>query len=672
MAPKLRYVRMDMDDLAWERNDSELEEWERSLNKATIYRDIANFILKHRPGKAVELHRPIKGGYNVFYRLEYEDGTSAAIRIPSPDEKVRYEAATMRYVAAHTTIPVPKIYHWGTAEENPLGLGPFMIMEYIEHETTLSHAFNDPTLSPTDSHSLDPNISIEKLQFLYRQMANILLQLSSLSFPRIGSLVEDEDGHISVSGRPLMQNMNSILDLTGSPSSLLPAKDRPFATSTEWYSTMTEMNLIQLMFQQNNAVEDEDDARDKYVARQLFRNLASEGRLEAKASKSGFRLFSEDLRPSNVLIDKELKVVGVIDWEFAYAAPAEFSFDPPWWLLLKYPEYWPGGYEKWMEAYEPRFKTFISVLQDEERKLQSNRNTEDSLKNLQVSENETFSLSQKMQESWESKEWMIRYLDPMFFGDNDEGDYRARLSSLSQQQQDALEPFVKFKMDQEMERKLVQWSEEDAERGLSPPHTATPLICSLRYPSAKPLLAGEYQHMEYFRVVCAGEFSLFLEVAEWEDIIIQGTLVEPALHHAALAIGALASRRYHPNVWQSNPAIVFSIRHYSMAIKDLQGRLDGSPRSVELAVLASVLFSYIEFLLDIDSRIEMHMQAAYSMLENILTRRDMALALFSRAGSNNEVGSSSTRHYLLAHAMHQITTQMTSLQHFASKMPVSK
>ncbi|KAF5648011.1 phosphotransferase family [Fusarium sp. NRRL 52700] len=474
MPPKLRYVRMDMDDLAWERNDTELEEWEWSLNKATIYRDIANFILKHRPGKAVELHRPIKGGYNVFYRLEYADGTSAAIRIPSPatkfpDEKVRYEVATMRYVAANTTIPVPKIFHWGTAEENPLGLGPFMIMEYIEHDTTLSHALNDPTLDPTDSHSLDPNISSEKLEFLYRQMANILLQLSSLSFPRIGSLIEDKEGHISVSGRPLMQNMNSILDLTGSPPSLLPAKDQTFATSTEWYSAMAEMNLIQLAFQQNNAIEDDDDARDKYVARQLFRNLASEGRLEARSRKNGgnnFRLFSEDLRPSNVLINKDLKVVGVIDWEFAYAAPEEFSFDPPWWLLLKYPEYWPGGYEQWMEAYEPRFRIFISVLQDEERKLQSQENIENGLRKLKVSENHTFSLSEQMQKSWESKAWMIRYLDPQFFGDNDDGDHRARLSSLTRKQQDALEPFVEFKIAQEKERKLVQWPEEDARREL--------------------------------------------------------------------------------------------------------------------------------------------------------------------------------------------------------------
>ncbi|EWG48707.1 hypothetical protein FVEG_16311 [Fusarium verticillioides 7600] len=54
----------------------------------------------------------------------------------------------------------------------------------------------------------------------------------------------------------------------------------------------------------------------------------------------------------------------------------------------------------------------------------------------------------------------------MFFGDNEEGDYRTRLSSLGQKQQDDLEPVVKFKVAQEKGRKPVQWSEEDAKREL--------------------------------------------------------------------------------------------------------------------------------------------------------------------------------------------------------------
>lgn len=144
--------------------------------------------------------------------------------------------------------------------------------------------------------------------------------------------------------------------------------------SDEWYSAMADMHLIQLTFQHNNAVDGEGDARDKYVARQLFRKLASDGRLAYRFNPQAgegreptFRLFSEDLRPSNILIDKDLRVVGVIDWEFAYAAPAKFFFDPPWWVLLKYPEYWPGGYGDWMEAYESRFRTFISVQEEEEK-----------------------------------------------------------------------------------------------------------------------------------------------------------------------------------------------------------------------------------------------------------------------------------------------------------------
>lgn len=96
-----------------------------------------------------------------------------------PEEKVRYEAATMRYLAAHTTIPVPRVYHYGTAAENPTGLGPFIIMEHIDQDQTLSHALNDPSRGIGERHRLDPDISEEKLEFLHRQMATIVLQLST-------------------------------------------------------------------------------------------------------------------------------------------------------------------------------------------------------------------------------------------------------------------------------------------------------------------------------------------------------------------------------------------------------------------------------------------------------------------------------------------------------------
>lgn len=82
MPIKPRLVAMRQDDLAWEKGEEEAETWEKSLLKAQVYREVATFISKYRPGKPVELHNPIRGGYNILYRLEYEDGSSAALRIP--------------------------------------------------------------------------------------------------------------------------------------------------------------------------------------------------------------------------------------------------------------------------------------------------------------------------------------------------------------------------------------------------------------------------------------------------------------------------------------------------------------------------------------------------------------------------------------------------------------
>lgn len=72
----------------------------------------------------------------------------------------------MRYVAANTTIPVPRIYHYGSAAENPTGLGPFIIMDYIEHHQNMSRALQDPKRPVDDRPVLDPDIDQEKLEFL--------------------------------------------------------------------------------------------------------------------------------------------------------------------------------------------------------------------------------------------------------------------------------------------------------------------------------------------------------------------------------------------------------------------------------------------------------------------------------------------------------------------------
>lgn len=418
--------------------------------------------------KAIIIHKLIKPGI-----------------VPFPEEKIRYEVATMRYVATNTTIPVPHIHYHGTAHENPTGLGPFIIMDYIEHHQNMSRELLDPKRAADESPILDPNISEKKLELLYGQMANILLQLSTLKFPRIGSLVEEEGGNcISVKRRPLIVNMNDIIVHTSAPASILPSQ--AYGSADEWYTALADMHMAQLAFQQNDAVSDEDDARDKYTARQLFRNLATEKRLLPNLSTSadeGFRLFSEDFRPANVLLDKDLRVVGVIDWEFAYAAPAQFSFDPPWWLLLEEPEWWPGGYRTWMEAYEPRLRTFLRVMEAEEEKMAA---TDLAQKAEQISSTGSgkteLSLSQRMRESWEKRTWMVNYaarkswafdfvwwkfLDERYFGPNEDQDFQARLELLSDPQRKVMDKFVARKMEEGKNVNMVKWKDEDSTKYLT-------------------------------------------------------------------------------------------------------------------------------------------------------------------------------------------------------------
>jgi hypothetical protein len=106
-----------------------------------------------------------------------------------------------------------------------------------------------------------------------------------------------------------------------------------------------------------------DDVAWERSERHLFLQPAKRSQLHDPKHEAGpFKLFCDDLRPTNFLVDADFRIVAVIDWEFTYAAPAEFAHSPPFWLLLERPEYWPEGLSDWAAAYEPRLQIFLRVL----------------------------------------------------------------------------------------------------------------------------------------------------------------------------------------------------------------------------------------------------------------------------------------------------------------------
>ncbi|KJZ78538.1 hypothetical protein HIM_01929 [Hirsutella minnesotensis 3608] len=468
------------DDVAWDRGEAIFESIREKLFDQDLYYEIARFVTKHRKGGSpMTFFPPQRGGFNFFYRIQYADMQSVIIRFPLPgffriaQEKLLAEVAAIRYIADHTSVPVPFILHFGTADESPGGLGPFIIMEYIEHSCDLVDLLKTPPSSPTDR---------EKLEYVYGQIADIMLQLAKCEFHRIGSLglpsppygLEDT-GEPQVTSRPLSYNMALLGEVGGIPYFELPSKT--FATSSEYYSALADMHLQQLSFQRNQAIASPEDCRKKYLARQLFRKVAAEHRIGLLETNHGpFKLWCDDFRPANILVNNEFRVVGVVDWEFTYAAPAEFSFSPPWWLLSIMPEEWPDGLDSWSNAYQERLEFFLQVFQAKERELiQSGRLKDSQTLSLRMRQNwETgdFWLTYAARKSWAFDAIFWRSLDRRFFGhddtDGENSESINRVKLLTDRQASIMESFVQRKIREKPEEILIDWYAPDA-RSLLPP-----------------------------------------------------------------------------------------------------------------------------------------------------------------------------------------------------------
>ncbi|KAM0541935.1 hypothetical protein ACHAO7_010236 [Fusarium culmorum] len=279
----------------------------------------------------------------------------------------------------------------------------------------MSDALAIPGQDLEETPVLNPNIEEDTLRKLYHKIAVILSQLSRPTSTRIGSLIEGSNGQLSVAGRPITQNMNSMIQLANIPKAVLPEPHQTYESADGWYTASAEMHMAQLLFQHNDLVRSENDCRNKYVARFLFHYLAKQGQLssfgfsdddwsaQSRVSKftcampkesDGFRLWCDDLRPVNLLVNQEDDIIAAIDWEFTYVAPMQFSLDPPWWLLLEALEMWSQGIDDWADLYNERLTTWLLAMEDTE-----NDETRTS----------PFKLSDYIRESWSSGRFWLNY-----------------------------------------------------------------------------------------------------------------------------------------------------------------------------------------------------------------------------------------------------------------------
>lgn len=143
------------------------------------------------------------------------------------DEKTRNEVAVMKYMEKNTNIPVPHIISYGMSDENPAGLGPYIIMEWVEGKK-MSEILSG-SVPEEKGRKLNDDIDTSLLKTLYGRMADILLELWDPEFDAIGCLDMDDTRTPTawtVKHRPLTLEMNELVRCTGISGESFPR--RPF------------------------------------------------------------------------------------------------------------------------------------------------------------------------------------------------------------------------------------------------------------------------------------------------------------------------------------------------------------------------------------------------------------------------------------------------------------
>lgn len=189
---------MDWDDRVLLDNNVSFLLWIRKYDKAREER-LTDCVSTLRDGRlpcrlVTRESDDSRGAYNMNCKVVFDNGEKWMIRFPMvgkvmyADEKVEIEVTTMKLIRQQTNIPVPDVKAWGLAADNPLGIGPFIMMEFIEGIGV------DEILQNPDARIMREDINQDTVETILKQTVGFQLQLQKLNFPRIGSISSNLTG----------------------------------------------------------------------------------------------------------------------------------------------------------------------------------------------------------------------------------------------------------------------------------------------------------------------------------------------------------------------------------------------------------------------------------------------------------------------------------------------
>ena len=270
------------DELAEMDGDEEFKAWVSDVYNANKQRTV-DFVASRRECHPVgEFDGYLKGSFNLSLVIRFDDGgPKAVIRFPKPgitatnlrDEKVKNEVQVLEFLREKTTIPVPRVVSWGMTKDSPAHLGPFIIIEFVDG-ISLATILQQPTENARDKVVLKTDVDDTKLDYIYEQLADYILQLSRLDFTTIGAITKNSSSNEwDASARPLTYNMNELRAVVSKfPTSGDPTA--PCTSANSYLHFLADEYLVRLQTQRNLA-NNLDNAKRRFIARHRFKELIS-------------------------------------------------------------------------------------------------------------------------------------------------------------------------------------------------------------------------------------------------------------------------------------------------------------------------------------------------------------------------------------------------------------
>lgn len=258
----------------------------------------------------------LMGGANYHARIRFPDNGSVwLIRVPRMNSSipqslinylVRSEYATLKFLET-TKVPAPRAFDYGiVGDNNNNKVG----VSYILMEEMAGKPWN--LQGPRGKRFADD----KDKERVWNGLADILIELKQHPFPLAGSLLPGPSP-----SEPTVSAVASDRCLVLSPSG-------PFDTASDYYASFVEQNLALIADGQLFTHFPVNAYLVFLYLKSQIQALATEPNCDSVDTTGQFYIKHVDDKGDHLMVDDELNIVGIIDWQMARVVPASEAFSP--------------------------------------------------------------------------------------------------------------------------------------------------------------------------------------------------------------------------------------------------------------------------------------------------------------------------------------------------------